>query len=82
MDIFDAVDTKDAPLLESLIHEVNEVDDQGNTPLHYAAMNDCVPIMKILLENGADPHKKNKRGLSPLDISYEFDSDLPLYVKV
>ena len=81
MDIFQAVDAKDASLVEMLSTDVNKTDSDGNTPLHYAAMKNAVDVMKVLLRHGANPFKKNRRGSTPLDVSYIYDSDLPLYVK-
>lgn len=36
--------------------QVNEQDDQGRTPLHYAVDLENERIIKFLLEHGADPY--------------------------
>jgi ankyrin repeat protein len=50
-------------------------DRDGNTALHYAAMNssgsDAKTAAELLLDFGADPSAVNNRGKSPLDIATE-----------
>lgn len=52
---------------------VREADIQGNTPLHYAAMNNMQDVCKILIYNGADIDAKNKEGKTPVDIAREYN---------
>lgn len=35
-------------------HDVNEPDTEGNRALCVAAQNQCVEVLELLLENGAD----------------------------
>lgn len=52
-----------------------EEDDEGNTALHHAAKtNISTEIIDFLLSKGSDPMKKNKAGLSPLEISISKDT--------
>ena len=53
------------------------IDVNGNTPLWVAAMNSPsnAGIASVLLEEGSDPLKKNKHGVSPYDISPELFDD-------
>lgn len=41
---------------------------QGTTALNYAVMRGDVEIVKILLENGADPYVENDLGMNAFDI--------------
>ncbi|KAF7189861.1 Ankyrin repeat-containing protein YAR1 [Pseudocercospora fuligena] len=41
---------------------VNHENKEGNTPLHWAAYNGHLPIVKLLVENGAEIWKKNNAG--------------------
>lgn len=49
--------------------EVNYPDFDGNTPLHYATMNNNLNAVEYLLENGANTNVKNKDGITPLHIA-------------
>ena len=40
----------------------------GTTALNYAVMRGDVEIVKILLENGADPYIENDLGMNAFDI--------------
>ena len=43
---------------------INMANDQGIAPIHYASFRGDVPIIKLLIENGADITKTTKRGLN------------------
>lgn len=43
---------------------------QGDTPLHFAAKWGYKAIVEILLEYGADPTSKNRRGQTPLTVAH------------
>ena len=45
---------------------INIQNEFGNTPLHYAALNKNNKIIKLLVENGANPKIKNLNGQTPL----------------
>ena len=51
--------------------KVNVSDQQGNTPLHYAAEATRVELVELLLEKHADRKLRNRRGLTPLQLAYE-----------
>ena len=44
----------------------------GMTPLHIAARNNHGDIIRLLLAHGADHHKANNEGETPLDIARQF----------
>jgi ankyrin repeat protein len=67
-------------LLVSKGIDINSQDDNGNTALHYPLSNVLrdkmylpysTEIVKILLEEGADPHIRNNEGKSPMDLAVE-----------
>jgi ankyrin repeat protein len=71
-------------LLVSKGIDINSQDDNGNTALHYPLNNVLrdkmylpysTGIVKILIEEGADPQIKNKEGKSPMDIAVESEEN-------
>ncbi|KLI46273.1 ankyrin [Brachyspira hyodysenteriae] len=53
---------------------INDVDNRGNTPLHWAAMKDKPETVKLLMENGADIESKDADGWTPLHYAAAFSS--------
>jgi ankyrin repeat protein len=61
-------------IAELLIAEdanVNEKDDNGSTPLHFAAVNGPKVIVELLIAEGADVNAKDERGKTPLDLAIQ-----------
>lgn len=58
---------------------MNSQTDEGFTALHFASYNGNFEMIKLLLENGADMHKRNKYGSSVLHVAAQGDQALPLY---
>lgn len=54
--------------------DINEVDEDGNTVLHYAAKDDDADLVLFFLIKGADSELKNKEGQTPLHIAIEYKS--------
>jgi uncharacterized protein len=52
--------------------EPNLLHDNGYTPLAYAAMRGNVPMIELLLRNGADPAQTTTDGDSPVEIALRF----------
>jgi hypothetical protein len=46
--------------------------DNGFTPLAYAAMRGSVPMIELLLRNGADPARTTLEGDSPVELALRF----------
>ena len=46
-------------------------DNDGNTPLYWAAYNGHLEIVKLLLDNHADANLQNNDGKAPLDAAKE-----------
>ncbi|HKU47303.1 MAG TPA: ankyrin repeat domain-containing protein [Burkholderiales bacterium] len=46
--------------------------DNGYTPLAYAAMRGSLPMIELLLRNGADPTQATKEGDSPVELALRF----------
>ncbi|MCX7870566.1 MAG: ankyrin repeat domain-containing protein [bacterium] len=50
-------------------YDINSIDNFGNTPLHYACMNQNLIITNYLLSKGASPYITNISNLSPIDLA-------------
>lgn len=48
---------------------VNAKGLDNDTPLHDAASNGHLKLIKLLVERGADIHAKNAKGKTPLDVA-------------
>ncbi len=46
--------------------------DNGYTPLAYAAMRGSLPMIELLLRNGADPQQTTKEGDTPVELALRF----------
>ena len=44
----------------------------GETPLHYAIRSGCLKLVRILMENGADPTLKAEDGSTPVDVAEQY----------
>lgn len=59
-----------------------------DTPLHDAASNGNIRLVKLLVERGADIHAKNKKGKTPVDVAapgvaqYLLNPSLPVPGKI
>lgn len=42
---------------------------EGNTPLHGAVKGEHIKLIRLLLDNGADPETENDHGLKPIDVA-------------
>lgn len=65
---------QNAPIVECLVNAnatIDAVDVYGNTPLWRSVMNSTEDLraIRLLLEHGANPHRKNSRGISPADLA-------------
>ena len=63
MSLHEAVREGDLKLVENLLSEganVNEKDEDGETPLHWSAQEGHADVSKVLLENGANVNAVNK----------------------
>lgn len=49
--------------------DVNEQDEECGTPLIYACQNNALEIVKMLLDNGANPNIGNQKNITPLHFS-------------
>jgi len=44
-------------------------DDRGRTPLHWACLNGRIPIVRLLLEKGAEANVRDTENHAPLDLA-------------
>jgi len=71
-ELHDAVKNYDERKVESLVKSgssVNAPDKDGNTPLHWAAIRNSIPIADFLMVYGAKIDVKNSSGYTPLDLA-------------
>lgn len=50
---------------------VNAADNSGNTPLHHGIQGMGKKVVRVLLERGANPHLRNKKGRRAEDLAYD-----------
>ncbi|EAT48570.1 AAEL000447-PA [Aedes aegypti] len=62
-------------LVEELKCDVDCIDKNGNTPLHYALQKGCFEVVKYLLGKNANLHFKNNNDQSALQLLEEADFD-------
>ncbi|CAG9335418.1 unnamed protein product [Blepharisma stoltei] len=59
-----------AARLPNKLDLINQQDDEGNSPLHFAAASPGRAFLwEVLIENGADSNLRNQQGLKPADIA-------------
>ncbi|VUZ54659.1 unnamed protein product [Hymenolepis diminuta] len=66
MNIFSATLSNDFKLMLQFIHQRNEIDEFGNTPLHYAAETGYKPGIILLLSHHSHVDPINRFGWTPL----------------
>jgi ankyrin repeat protein len=49
---------------------INDCNDIGFAPLHYAVSKGHIEMARFLIDNGADPSIKSKGGLTPLHLAF------------
>ena len=49
--------------------DVQTEDENGNTPLHFAALAGTANVLRVLIAAGADPQVPNNRGRTPVDVA-------------
>jgi len=52
--------------------DVNQQNEEGDTPLHKAVTNGSEAIVQLLVERGGEPRLNNKYGQSPVDVCEKF----------
>ena len=60
--------------------DINTVDEQGNTPLHYATERGFTHTIKYLLDKQADPNKANAKGSTALHLACEHADEDAVYL--
>ena len=73
-------DTSRLELIKYLVGknaDVNLKDNNGNTPLHLACLNNAdIEIIKYLFENGSDLNSKDNNGNTPLHLACFYNADI------
>ena len=62
-------------LVEQYPEMANEYDSAGLTPLHHAALEDRILVIKFLLSNGVLPDVRKGKGPTPLYLAVDSDSE-------
>ena len=84
-EIHDAVKKRDIGLVKCLIEAnpncVNEIDEKGRTPLHWACCRNNLEMVQLLLDNGAEEsiNIANSGGYSPLWNEIDEEGRTPLH---
>ena len=55
--------------LDSGLVDVHTKDNDGWTPLHWAARNNSIAVAKLLISSGAEVNAKNNAGRTPLHLA-------------
>ena len=82
--VFHYIYQGDASKLDSFLKSnpdmvnIPEDDTNYNTPLHVAAITGNWSIVKVLLDNGADPNIENSNGEIPAESALQASGDLEL----
>jgi len=72
--IWSAASVGDLPQVERLLQQgikVDERDNGGKTPLHYAVQSKNVKLVRLLIERGADVNAKVSGNVTPLMLSVD-----------
>lgn len=70
--LIENVKNKNLKAVEALLNsgeDVNGINAQGNTALHYAVATNNADMVKLLLQHNADMNAQNTKGWSPLSIA-------------
>ncbi|TRY63462.1 hypothetical protein TCAL_11964 [Tigriopus californicus] len=77
----DLADLEDFLRLHSEQLNLNAYDEYGSTPLHLACLEGNLPLVKILIQFGANPHLTNRDGFSLVHLaSFSYNSQLLTYI--
>lgn len=74
VDLHRACHKKDLPRIDFLLRkgiDINAIDEEGNTALHYAVKENYDTVFNFLIERGADINVRNSNGYTPLDYALE-----------
>ena len=76
--IFEACLSGDLDAVKGFLSQgatVQDTDEDGMTPLHYAAAGDSRDVMEYLIKQGADIHATSNDGLTPLQVGVQSNSE-------
>lgn len=70
-------------LLQAGRELVNQRDESGATPLHYAALNGHRPVVQLLVQQGADPNSRDRQfGATPAGWAIEYLREMGGYLAI
>lgn len=74
----DGINRQVQKIIQKKPNSINERDDRGYTPLHWAIFKDRTPLIRLLLEKGADVNAKDTEyGLGYTPLWWAVDSGKP-----
>ena len=75
--LLQAIDDGDHAAMRMILEsgqDPNEIDEQGNAPIHRAALRRDDEAMRLLLRAGADPDQRDADGRHPAELAIGFDA--------
>lgn len=77
--IYEAVRADDLAAVKSFLKNgvnVNEKDNEGKTPLHYAAAYASRELVQFLIEQGADINARDGKGRTPMSVAAQMGNSV------
>lgn len=63
-------------ILQHHRESINWLDHKGKTALHWAVENEQIDVVRLLVENGANPQITDKKGNSPIEYARDLENEI------